>query len=183
MAVVTLLTSWHWIIAVMALGFLARVVSGPTLSLLGQFATRVVAPRLGPPKLVPGPPKRFAQVVGLTFTAVAALASLGFGATLLATALIAVVLVFALMESVIGFCAGCWLFGLLMKAGIIPREVCEACNNIWARYGGRPAEVGPLVIPRITEREVAAVTDALPRGQQLDKIRPLEEHRRFPGGR
>jgi Domain of unknown function (DUF4395) len=183
MAIVTLLTGWHWIMALMALGFLARVLSGPTLSLLGQFATRVVAPRLGEPTLVPGPPKRFAQVVGLTFTSVAALSSLVFGSRLLGITLLAIVLVFALMESVIGFCAGCWLFGLLMKVGIVPRETCDACDSIWARYGGQPTDVGPLVVPRATDRELAAVSDALPRGQQFDEVPPLERHRRFPGGR
>jgi len=46
----------------LAYGFWARVLTGPTLSPLGQLATRVVAPRLPvEPKLVPGPPKRFAQ--------------------------------------------------------------------------------------------------------------------------
>jgi hypothetical protein len=145
LALATLLTGWHWLIVVLALGFLARVVSGPTLSVLGQVATRVIAPRLGPPTLVPGPPKRFAQAMGLTFTMVAAVASIAFGATTLAAALVAVLLVFAILESVVGFCAGCRLFGLLMNAGLIPEETCEACNNIWARpvVGGRRAESIP----------------------------------------
>ena len=47
MALVTLITGWHWLLVPLALGFLARVLSGPTLSPLGQLATRVVAPRLG----------------------------------------------------------------------------------------------------------------------------------------
>ncbi|MGH9271283.1 MAG: DUF4395 family protein, partial [Ilumatobacteraceae bacterium] len=55
----------------LALGFLARVLAGPTLSPLGQLATRVVAPRLGRPRLVPGPPKRFAQSIGLALTTAA----------------------------------------------------------------------------------------------------------------
>jgi hypothetical protein len=36
----------------------------------------------------------------------------------------------ATLESVFGYCLGCKTFGLLMRAGIIPAEVCEACNNI-----------------------------------------------------
>ena len=134
LAVLTLVTGWHWLIALLAVGFLARVLAGPRFSALGQLATRVIAPRLGPEKLVPGPPKRFAQAIGLTLTTVAAVASLAFGATTLATVLVVVLLVFAFLESVVGFCAGCWMFGLLMKAGIIPEETCEACSNIWARY-------------------------------------------------
>jgi len=133
MAILTLITGWHGLIAVLALGFLARVLTGPKLSVLGQLATRVIAPRLGPPRLVPGPPKRFAQAIGLTLTTVAAVGSLVFGAHLLATVLTAVLLVFALLESVVGFCAGCWLFARLMAIGLIPQEVCEACANIWSR--------------------------------------------------
>lgn len=134
LAVLTLVTGWHWLIALLAVGFLARVLAGPRFSALGQLATRVIAPRLGAEKLVPGPPKRFAQAIGLTLTTVAGIASLSFGATTLATVLVAVLLVFAVLESVVGFCAGCWLFGLLMRVGIIPEDTCEACTNIWARY-------------------------------------------------
>jgi hypothetical protein len=138
LAAATLLTNWHWIIAVMAVGFLARVLTGPKLSVLGQFATRVVAPRLGMPKFVPGPPKRFAQAIGLTLTSAAAISSLGFGAHLLGTVLIGVILIFAVLESVFGFCAGCWLFARLMALGVIPVKVCEACANLGAasRVGG-----------------------------------------------
>ena len=135
LAILTLVTGWHWLLVIMALGFLARVLSGPTLSVLGQLATRLVAPRLGPAKLVPGPPKRFAQGIGLTFSTAAAVASLVFGNAALATGLVAVLLAFAVLESVVGFCAGCWVFGLLMRIGVIPEATCEACNNIWARYG------------------------------------------------
>ena len=36
----------RWLVVPLALGFWARVLTGPTLSPLGQLATRVVAPRL-----------------------------------------------------------------------------------------------------------------------------------------
>ena len=85
---------------------------------------------------MPGPPKRFAQAVGLTLTTVASIL-LALGWTGAATALVAVLLVFALLESVVGFCAGCWVFGHLMRLGVIPQEVCEACNDITLR--ARPA--------------------------------------------
>ena len=63
----TLLLDQRLLLIPLAYGFVARVVSGPTLSPLGQLATRVIAPRLPvEPKLVPGPPKRFAQGIGAT---------------------------------------------------------------------------------------------------------------------
>ena len=52
LAIVTLATSWYWLLAVIAAGFIARVLTGPKLSPLGRLATGVVAPRLGPPKYV-----------------------------------------------------------------------------------------------------------------------------------
>ncbi len=130
LAAVILLTGWHWLLVVVALGFLARVVAGPTLSVLGQVANRVIAPRLGPPRYVAGPPKRFAQGIGFVVSTAAAVASLGFGLTTLANVLVALLLVFATLESVVGFCTGCWLFARLMKAGLIPEATCQACNNI-----------------------------------------------------
>lgn len=147
LCILTLLTGWDWLLVVIALGFGARVLSGPRFSILGQLATRVIAPRLGRPVLVPGPPKRFAQAIGLTLTGAAAIISLGFGASMAAALLVAIVLVFALMESVIGFCAGCWLFGNLMRIGVIPASTCEACQDVRRRYSREPRDVGPLSTP------------------------------------
>jgi hypothetical protein len=132
-ALVALATGWHWLLVPLALGFLARVLTGPKLSPLGQLATRVVAPRLGPPKLVPGPPKRFAQSIGMTITVVAAVASLWLDHPGVANGLLVVLILFATLESVVGFCAGCWMFGQLMRFGIIPERTCVACADIWRR--------------------------------------------------
>src|ERR671934_51513 len=69
-----------WIAAVIAYGFIARVLTGPTLSPLGQLVTRVVVPRLPvAPRPVPGPPKRFAQGMGAVFSTTAAVLGLGAG--------------------------------------------------------------------------------------------------------
>jgi hypothetical protein len=132
LALVALATGWRWILVLLALGFLARVLTGPRLSPLGQLATRIVAPRLGRPKLVPGPPKRFAQAIGLTLTTAAAVAGLVFQAAIVTTVLLVVLLVFATLESVLGFCAGCWLFGRLMTLGVIPESTCAACADFSA---------------------------------------------------
>src|ERR671935_190378 len=63
-ALITLATSAYWLLIPLAYGFWARVLTGPTLSPLGWIAQNMVAPRLGPSKPVPGPPKRFAQGLG-----------------------------------------------------------------------------------------------------------------------
>ena len=38
------------------------------------------------------------------------------------------------MSTLAGFCAGCWLFGNLMRLGVIPRDVCQECANVRQRY-------------------------------------------------
>lgn len=122
-----------WQLLPIAYGFVARVLSGPTLSPLGQFVTRVVTPRLPvAEKLVPGPPKRFAQGIGATLS-VGGLVAWGAGSHGLAIALIAAIATAATMESVFGFCLGCAIFGQLMRFGIIPADVCESCNDISGR--------------------------------------------------
>jgi Domain of unknown function (DUF4395) len=134
-SIVTLLLSvtvgdgWLWIVAVLALGFLARVATGPKLSLLGQLATKVVAPRLGEPKFVAGPPKRFAQSIGAVVT-IAATIFLAVGIPGATQALLGAMIVAAGLESIFAFCVGCAIFGVLMRVGWIPEETCEACNNI-----------------------------------------------------
>ncbi|WP_153506137.1 DUF4395 domain-containing protein [Cumulibacter manganitolerans] len=133
LAVLALVTGWRWVPVVMAIGFALRVLAGPRFSPLGQLATRVIAPRLGTPKIVPGPPKRFAQAIGFLFTTAASVAAIGFGATVVAAVLMGVLLAFALLESVVGFCAGCYVFGWLMRWGVIPADTCEACNNVQLR--------------------------------------------------
>lgn len=82
---------------------------------------------------MPGPPKRFAQGIGATLSVGAAIAHFGFGATPFALALVAFITVAATLESVLAFCLGCQIFGLLMRVNVIPPDVCEACNNIRLR--------------------------------------------------
>jgi hypothetical protein len=122
-----------WITAVIAYGFVARVMSGPTLSPLGQFVTRVVTPRLPvAERPVAGPPKRFAQAIGATFSISAAVLALGLGQRTAAYAVLGVLIVAATLESAFGLCLGCKVFAALMRAGVIPAEVCERCSNITA---------------------------------------------------
>lgn len=131
----TLATGWYWILAVLAYGFGARVLAGPSFSPLAQLATKVIAPRLGEPKTVPGPPKRFAQAMGFTVTSAGAILALGFGLTGAAEVLLMAMIVAAGLEAILAFCLGCRIFALLMRAGVIPDEVCAECVDIWARPG------------------------------------------------
>jgi len=131
--VVSVVTSAHWLLAVLAVGFLLRVMSGPRFSPLGLLATKVVAPRLGPPTLVAGPPKRFAQGLGLAMTTVGAVLALGFGAEGAADVVLLALIVAATLESAFALCLGCKLFAVLMAAGLVPDDVCAQCANVSLR--------------------------------------------------
>jgi hypothetical protein len=132
---VALLAPAHWLVIPLAYGFWARVLTGPRLSPLAALASRVIAPRLGAPKTVSGPPKRFAQGMGAAMTT-AAVVALALGAGSVVEVLLVLLVLAAGLESIFAFCVGCQVFGLLMRMGVVPDEVCAECADIWAR---RPA--------------------------------------------
>jgi uncharacterized protein DUF4395 len=112
MATATVASRRRWLIAPIAYGFFARALTGPTLSPLGQLATRVIS----------------LAALALAFP---------FKRTKAAFALVGMMAVFATLESGFGFCIGCKIFGVLMKLGVIPEEVCAECANIWTRPNTR----------------------------------------------
>lgn len=134
LALTALLTGQVWLVAVLAFGFVLRVAWGPKISPFGILSVKVLAPRVGEPKMVPGPPKRFAQTIGAVLS-LAALALLLSGVTIVGWALIVMLIMAAALEAVIGFCLGCAIFGFLQRRGVIPESVCEACAN----FGKKPS--------------------------------------------
>jgi hypothetical protein len=136
MSVLAITFHLEWMTIVIAYGFVARVLTGPTLSPLGQLVTRVVTPRLGvAERPVAGPPKRFAQGIGAGFS-LTALVSAGLGYWTAAEVFLALLALAALLESAFALCLGCKAFAVLMRAGVVPDEVCERCTNIWATPSG-----------------------------------------------
>ena len=128
-----LLTNSTLILVALAYGFAARVAAGPAFSPLALFVTRVVTPKLKfEHKFVPGPPKRFAQTIGLVFSSSALLLAL-LDFSFAAKIVIAGLIFAALLESVFAICLGCIVFSYLMKLGAIPESVCESCNDISLR--------------------------------------------------
>jgi len=142
MAVLALVTNTAWLLIPLTYGFVARVATGPTMSPLGQFAVRVAGPRLPTrQKFVPGPPKRFAQAIGLVFTVSATIVWVSAGWSTARWILLPLI-GGAALEGFLGFCVGCTIFGWLMKAGLIPESVCVECGDLSARYAaaGYPQE-------------------------------------------
>ena len=139
LSAVGLATSTYWLFVPLAYGFVARVLTGPRLSPLGWLATAVVAPRLGAPKPVAGPPKRFAQAIGATLTTLGAVVGFGLGVHAVGDALFALMIVAAGLESLAALCLGCELFALSMRAGLVPERVCLECADISGRIERSPA--------------------------------------------
>lgn len=126
-------------------GFAARVLTGPKLSPLGQLATKVVVPRLpGPPRPVPGAPKRLAQAMGLTMSVASALLA-ARGRRRGSRRVLAMLTTAAGLEAFAGICIACRMFPLLVRAGLASSDNCPDCANPWARLSRRSHDhqVGP----------------------------------------
>ena len=130
--VIALATGAHWLLIPLAYGFWARVLTGPRLSPLAQLASKVIAPRLGEPRDVPGPPKRFAQGMGAAITTLGVVA-LALGWSTVTAVLLAALVLAATLEAALGLCLGCMVFAGLMRAGIVPETVCVECADISGR--------------------------------------------------
>lgn len=130
LGVVSIVFPNPYTIALLTLGFLLRVSFGPKYEPFVLFTNRFLVPLLKISFVpVPGPPKRFAQLIGLLFS-VTSLIFLLNGLSLQFQITMATLVFFASLESFLGWCAGCFAFGLLMKIGVIPQEICEKCNNL-----------------------------------------------------
>jgi hypothetical protein len=134
MCAVAIALDQPWLIVLVAYGFVARVLTGPTLSPLGQLVTRVITPRLGvAAKPVPGPPKRFAQGIGAVLSVTAVVLAFGFHLQVAAYAVLGVLAAAATLEAVFAVCLGCAIFARLMRLGVIPEAICRECNDIRSR--------------------------------------------------
>jgi hypothetical protein len=133
LAVVTVAFQQGWLLPVLAYGFVARALTGPTLSPLGLLTTKVVTPRLAVAhRYSPGPAKRFAQVIGAVFTVTATVLWFAAGSHTAALVLVGVLAVFASLEAAFGLCVGCRAFYLGMRLGLVPPAVCEECARVLA---------------------------------------------------
>lgn len=107
--VAILITGSGWLALAQAAVFAATAVD-PRRGPYGLVYRALVAPRLGrPTELEPAAPVRFAQLLGLGFTLVAAVGYLS-GATALGLVMAAFALVAAFLNAAFGLCLGCEVF-------------------------------------------------------------------------
>lgn len=106
------------IVAVFAWGAFAGVARHP----YGLFFKAVVRPRLQPPAELEDPtPPTFAQGVGLVITGVGFVLAL-IGVPYAVVVASALAFVAAFLNSVFGYCLGCQMYLLLVRAGLIRRK-------------------------------------------------------------
>lgn len=125
LAVLAFALDLPWIVAILAAGFFLRVGWGPKFSPLARLALFVAA-ALWAPKPVSGAPKRFAQGIGLAFTAGAS-ALLFTGHAAAGWSLVGILVVCAVLEAAAAFCLGCWTYGRLQLLGVFSPDVCVDC--------------------------------------------------------
>lgn len=136
LALLAVVTRRPELLAVIAYGFTARVLAGPRLSPLALLSSRVIAPRLDKqPRLVAGPPKRFAQGLGAvaSMTAVGCYYLAGWHTAAFGLAVVMVVL--ATFESAFRICVGCILHAWLARRGVVRSAECVDCGDISLRLG------------------------------------------------
>ena len=123
-------TGAAWILIPLTYGFVARVLTGPALSPLGLLSTKIITPRLHiQHRFVAGPPKRFAQFVGLLFSTTSSVLWL-LDFTTASRVVAAMLAAAAFLEAVFAVCLGCIMFGWMIRWGVIPDRVCEQCSNL-----------------------------------------------------
>lgn len=104
-----------WIIpAFLVVDFFIRVNNWGKYSLLGILSDAVIKQVGIKNKPTDRAPKRFAAGVGLVF-ALAIFAFSLLGPVIVAIALTIVIVLFAFLESFMGFCAGCYVYSILKK--------------------------------------------------------------------
>lgn len=140
LGVVALAGQQWWLYAVLAVDFTLRATLGPQASPVARLVSSVIRPLVSArPRPTAGPPKRFAATLGAVMTIAAtalwAVSALT-GSSSAATAVVvigAVMVVFPALEALLGICVGCIVFGWLMRAGVIPDEICLECADITKR--------------------------------------------------
>jgi len=110
-----------WILlVVIAVLFLWGAVAGVQRHPYGALYRAALRPRLAPPAELEDPaPPTFAQLVGLIITGLGVVLGIWFPVIVVVAAALAFVAAF--LNSVFGYCLGCQIYLLLVRAGLIRR--------------------------------------------------------------
>ncbi|MGN6126295.1 MAG: DUF4395 domain-containing protein, partial [Humibacter sp.] len=121
LGLIGLTTAATVLLGALSLLFLWGAAAGIARHPWGLIYKRLVRPRLSPPEeLEDAAPPTFAQAVGFVITAVAVVLQL-VGVPYAAVVGAALAFVAAFLNAVFGYCLGCQIYLLLLRAGVIRR--------------------------------------------------------------
>ena len=112
LSVIYILSGYRWIPFFLAVDFSLRAFNFSSFSPLARMSDIIVKTLNLPVKPVYLPPKRFAARIGLVFSITMLLMQLN-GIDPFAVA--SILAIFAALESLVGFCAGCYVYNFLKR--------------------------------------------------------------------
>jgi len=121
-----------WMYCYVTWNYYARFFCGPRLSpdtwISLPISTLATKYGLLQHHYIPSPPRRFAQLLGCCCSSLVLILRLT-GFQIAALALCGLLALLAFAGGALNLCLGCVAFNLLIKIGVIPRTVCEACTR------------------------------------------------------
>jgi hypothetical protein len=128
--------NFPWIYFYIVYGYIARVLAGPRLDLMAFLVLFVFRPLfvkyipLLKDEFVPGPPRRLAQAIGLSFAATATILrfTLEGGLGWYCFGVWAGLWIASWFAGFLDICFACLMFAGMMKGGCIPDNICAECR-------------------------------------------------------
>eukprot|EP00808_Paulinella_micropora_P020233 g16528.t1 len=124
-------------LAYVVYGYGARALAGPRFDPQAHIVIFVLRPLVEDRwglldcKFSPGPPKQFAQSLGFVFSGLALICKF-FAPTKVFYGFVYTMLLLTSWQATFDLCLGCLVFFLLIKAELIPSEVCEVCATSYS---------------------------------------------------
>ncbi|MBI9105040.1 MAG: DUF4395 domain-containing protein, partial [Spirochaetales bacterium] len=113
---------------ILAVDFFIRAILTPRFSLLAFISRKLIVPVAGfRRRMIMFKPKRFAAGIGLFMTG-ASLIFHYYDITFIFIVFMSILILFSFLETFLKFCAGCKIFGILIKLEILDEEECTDCK-------------------------------------------------------
>lgn len=126
--------NFYYVTWYLAVGFILRVLCGPRLDIQSFIVLFILTPLftevipLFEDKFTPGPPRHFAQFIGLIFSCVGLILRIT-GYQYVSWAILLGLFFASGLAGFFSYCLGCTIFGMMMKIGVIPETTCLACKS------------------------------------------------------
>ena len=116
------------VMLLLSIDFMIRAFIDPGYSLLAIISRKLLAPVLPfRNKMILIRPKKFAAAIGMVLSAAAGLSGLA-GQTTAMLYITGILLLFSFLETFLKFCAGCWMFGILIRFHLVKDDTCPDCT-------------------------------------------------------